>query len=869
MHESRSSNRVWNGWAAAGAVCAWLPCAAFGASGDHGAPRVIEEIVVTATKRSASLQEVPIAITAITAEALERNGVRDLRDLQNVTSSFNMSGSNTESTGSTFRIRGIGTTGNNIGLESAVGVFLDGVYLSRPGIALADLVDIQGIEILRGPQGTLFGRNTSAGAVSIKTNPPDVEKANSWGKVGAGNFNAWNMQAGGNLPLIEHTLAASASIAVRERDGYVNSSTGAESHTRDRMFTRGQLLWTPDEKTDVRFIADYADGDEECCDGPIITETSLVASGAFAAAGLPADGGVAASGKDAVDDRRSNAQQYENPFEQWGVSLEVNRDLAGSTLTYVGSYRDFEAERIDESDGVALDLYSSRLDSGDKTFDRIKSTTHELRLAGDEDRLSWMVGGYYMYEDIAEELGLQFNQDYLRNTSANVFGLAPSPAIISGALQALADSGAVLADGTPFAQALNADPTNPAQAFIGGLDPTGAYALNRYEQTTRSWSLFTHNSIRLTDRFDIVLGARWVEEEKDGSYRQLAVDNPACPAALNNAAALSAQAPAGLEAAVSGAAGVTAGFICFPFTAPAVEADSPYFGFLPTPFDDRYKEEDLVWTVKGVFTVDNSIVYASVTHGFKSGGFNLDSTSAIGGADPTFDSEFIKAHEIGFKSDLLNRRLRLNMALFHQDIEDFQVLEFTGVRFQTFNVPKVESRGAEFEMQAVLNQLDLLLALTYQQAEYPNDCDDNDPAAPPQVASLCGGPLTNAPDWTGVLGANWTHTLGGSGLELSANTNLRWESERRTATQHRDPTTHINLPVDYQDENVKVNLSVALGRQDERWTLEAWCQNLFDEQTFNVTYNTPLRGLAAAGTAAQTTLLEMPRTYGLTFRTRW
>jgi outer membrane receptor protein involved in Fe transport len=850
-------------------VCVLLPCAAFSVAGERAAPRIIEEIVVTATKRSASLQEVPIAITAITGEALERNGVKDLRDLQNLSASFNMNGSNTESTGSTFRIRGIGTTGNNIGLESAVGVFVDGVYLSRPGVALADLVDVEAIEILRGPQGTLFGRNTSAGAVSIKTNPPDLNASRAWVNVGAGNFDAWNVQAGGSTPLIEQRLAASAAVAMRKRDGYVNSSTGAESNNRDRLFARAQLSWDLDERTDIRFIADYADGDEQCCDGPIITETPLVATGAFAAAGLPADGGVAASGRDAVDDRRSNAQQFENPFEQWGMSLEINREIADATLTYIGSYRDFEAERVDESDGISLDLYSSRLDSGDKTFDLIKSTTHELRLAGDDGRISWMIGGYYMYEDITEELGLQFNEDYLRNTSANVFGLAPAPAIVSGGLQILADSGAVLADGTSFAQALAADPTNPARAFISGLDPTGSYAVNRYEQTTRSWSVFTHNTINLTNRFDLVLGARWAEEEKDGSYRQLAVDNPACPVALNNAAVLASQAPAGLEGLVGAAGSVTAGFICFPFTAPAVGPDSPYFGFLPSPFDDRYEEEDLIWTVKGVYNLDTTIVYGSVTQGFKSGGFNLDSTSAIGGADPTFDSEIVKAYEVGFKSDLLDRRLRLNMALFYQDIEDFQVLEFTGVRFKTFNVPSVESRGAELEMQAVLNQFDLFLALTYQKAEYPSDCDDNDPNAPPQVASLCGGRLTNAPDWTGVLGVNWSHPLGGSGLELSANTNLRWETKRRTATQYRDPTTLIEPPADYQDENVKVNLSIGLGRQDERWRLEAWGQNLFDEQTFNVTYNTPLRGLAAAGTAAQTALLEMPRSYGLTFRTRW
>lgn len=157
---------------------------------------VIEEVIVTATKRAQSVQEVPIAVTAISAESLERAGVQDLRDLSAVATSFNMNSSQTESQGSTLRIRGVGTTGNNIGLESAVGVFLDGVYLSRPGVALGDLMDIESIEVLRGPQGTLFGRNTSAGALNIRTKGPNFEETEGFANVTVGNYSMHNIQAG-------------------------------------------------------------------------------------------------------------------------------------------------------------------------------------------------------------------------------------------------------------------------------------------------------------------------------------------------------------------------------------------------------------------------------------------------------------------------------------------------------------------------------------------------------------------------------------------------------------------------------------------------------------------------------------------------
>ena len=122
--------------------------------------------------RSENLQAVPIAVTAFSAESLDKAGVRDIRALDQVSASFNLNSSQTESGGTTLRVRGVGTTGNNTGLESAVGIFLDGVYLSRPGIALGDLLDVSQVELLRGPQGTLFGRNTSAGALNVKTLKP-------------------------------------------------------------------------------------------------------------------------------------------------------------------------------------------------------------------------------------------------------------------------------------------------------------------------------------------------------------------------------------------------------------------------------------------------------------------------------------------------------------------------------------------------------------------------------------------------------------------------------------------------------------------------------------------------------------------------
>ena len=415
-----------------GCCVAWFGLSQAHAAEERARP-VLEEIIVTATKRQESLQDVPIAVTAVDAQTLSRAGVKDLRDLPTLAAAFNMNSSQTESQGSTMRIRGVGTTGNNIGLESAVGVFLDGVYLSRPGIALGDLMDVEAIEVLRGPQGTLFGRNTTAGALNIRTRAPNLSQHEDFASLGAGNFDAYNVQAGVSGPLVPERLGYRLSGAVRKHDGFVESTSGAESLDRDRWLLRGQLLWSISDTADLRIIADYAEADEHCCDAAVIQESPAVALGSFAAAGLPAHGGVLTSGlKDAVEDRDSNGSQFENPFEQKGISAELNVDLTDTMrLTYIGAWRDFRADSVQDSDFVGLDVFSVRAAAagGFDTYDDIRTITHELRIDGSAGPLDWMIGAYYSDEEIEEHQGLGLGTDFSANAHAVLWNYAFVPAL--------------------------------------------------------------------------------------------------------------------------------------------------------------------------------------------------------------------------------------------------------------------------------------------------------------------------------------------------------------------------------------------------------------------------------------------------------
>lgn len=822
-----------------------VPCTGFAQEETPEEPTedYLEEVTVTATKRTESIQDVPIAVTAISELQMERAGMKDIRDLPTLSASFNMNSSQTESQGTTLRLRGVGTTGNNIGLESSVGVFLDGVYLSRPGIALGDQLDVEAIEVLRGPQGTLFGRNVSAGALNLRTKAPSLTDMSGFANFSAGNFSQFNVQAGTGGPISE-SAGFRLSGAWRSQDGFMESITGAESRNRDRFLLRGQLLFDFSEKSSLRIIADYSDADENCCDAVVLSDTPGQL-GVFAAAGLPANGGVTNLGDEAFENRRSNSEQFENPFDQTGISYEWNYNFSDSTtLTYIGSYREFSASSVQHTDFNSLDIFSVRpgASNGFESFDDIDSWTQELRIAGDTERVSWLFGGFASNEEILEQSGLGLGRDFTANMDAVLWNFAFAPVL--GAAPLLA--GVPLATGGTFGDVLAAD--NQALAFSGGVDSAGAFAQNTFFQDGDSWSVFTHNTFRLTDRFSVVAGLRYVEESKDGRFFQDEAQNNACFNTLANAGALAAGAAGtGLEAVAATIGNFSAGYACFPFATPAAG-----ISITPTEYDTSFEDEELVYTGKAIFEFsDNVSGYASYTHGFKSGGFNLDSTAAVGGADPRFDSELIDAVEIGVKSEFANRRVRLNATLFDYDIEDFQVLEFTGIQFITFNVPSAQSRGAELELSALAgNNLSLNVGWTYADSEYPDDCDGGVPI--PQVNSLCGAQFTNAPENVVTIGADWDDTIGDRFL-VFVSANARYEDDRRTSTQP-------NLDFDIQEANTRGNLRVGLGGYSGKWTVELWANNITDKQTKNVTFNTPLRP------NSRSSYLEAPRTYGTTFR---
>ncbi|MFN3817452.1 TonB-dependent receptor [Blastomonas sp.] len=811
-----------------------------------------EVIIVTATLRAADVQDIPIAVTAVSPEQLDRQNVQDIKALTSISPSFNVQSSQTESQGTSIRIRGVGTTGNNTGLESSVGVFIDGVYQSRPGIALGDLLDLERLEILRGPQGTLFGRNTSAGALNLTTNRPNLTKVEAFGNFTYGNFDFFNVQAGVSVPLISDQLGLRLSGAYRKRDGYLKSVgvPGAESGNRDRYVIRGQLLWEPSPDISIRLIGDYAKANENCCDAVIVRETELQPF--FAFHGLANDG-VAAFGQSALENRQTNSQQFLNNTEQYGFSGELKWDLGPAQMTYIGSFRHFEAESAQESDFTSLNIFSTGRGSTSapgfpRTGGPIETMTHELRFQGSafNDALDFLVGVYYSDEKIDEVQSMTLGTDYQRAVSAGNFGNVAGVNPLF-ALTALGNGGV---------------PVNAA----------GNFAVNRFQQNAESFSIFTHNVINITDNFSLTLGARYVDEKKRGSFDQLAANSPACQAITNGV--ITGAIPAALQA---GALGLT----CFPFatsvgltvpgTGGTVLASSIPGLPLPREFNEVFKDDELTYTAQLAYNSNNGfLAYAGFSRGFKSGGFNLDPAAAANGNDPRFNSEKVDAYEAGIKTEFANGRIRANLALFHMDMTDFQVLEFTGVQFQTFNVASAKSTGAELEMFGQFDSgISVNLAVTYANARYPDNCAVGvvgNAATLATVRSLCGAELTNAPKLTGVAGITYDNQITDSGWKMLANFNINYSDDRRTSTSPLD-TNGLPIPLDIQQSYFKMNARLGFTTPDDRFTFELWGTNLNDEITRGITANTPLRG--TAGTRSRIGFVEEPRMYGITLRAKY
>lgn len=349
----------------------------------------IEEIVVTAQKREQSLQDVPIALSAFGSDSIKQLGASDFKGLTAVTPGFSVSGGS--GAFPSPYIRGIGSNVTSVGSDPSIGVYIDGVYASRKGGALSDLMDIERVEVLKGPQGTLFGRNSIGGAISIVTAAPENELK---GMVGAelGKYNSRALKGMVNVPLVDDTLLLRASASVRKRDGWQeNVPGGPDGDNRDRANGRVKLAWLVSDSVEVEFSSTWNRTDE------VSTYAEAVVSDPSIIGGLPV-GNLAQISDDKkagnanlnpwglASDRTPLVPIFERSLS--GQALNVTWDMNDAlTLTSLTSYRTYETSASREYDGTEYLIGNNEISTENND-----TLSQEFRLNGAGDNSDWFVG---------------------------------------------------------------------------------------------------------------------------------------------------------------------------------------------------------------------------------------------------------------------------------------------------------------------------------------------------------------------------------------------------------------------------------------------------------------------------------------------
>jgi iron complex outermembrane recepter protein len=875
-----------------------------------------DEIVVTAQGRKQLLSDVPVAISAVTAETLQNSGANDIRQLNQVAPSLLVSSTGSEANGSA-RIRGIGTVGDNPGLESSVPVFIDGVYRSRSGIGLNELGEIERVEVQRGPQGTLGGRNSSAGLISIYSKKPEFTFGGS-GELTYGNYDFMRATTSFTGPITEQLAFRVDGVYVKRDGFYTDDQNGRDVNNRDRYFLRGQLLFEPSDALTVRLIADYTKRTEECCAATYVDQTvnqyigNLNNPSTVGVASTPTTNNIINVLRDlgqglgafnqgyGRDISVSAGRSFSGKTKDYGFSGQIDYDFGGATLTSITAYRQYRSGQASDTDYGEVDiLYRAPSDDAYRQF---HTFTQELRLQGEAfgGKLDWLIGGFYANEKLTVRDNLRFGNQYGRFANCRIVsggGLAGAYSPTSPACLAARPAAFGVASPTFYAALDRLDTLN-------NLGTTN----DRYFQNGTNWAIFTHNIVHFTDTLDLTLGLRYTKDKKkfDATFGN---DNTVCTA---NQAALTPF----LTGALAATAGGIIGLSCQGNSTAELNGVS---------INDSRGEDQFTGTaILSWKPIDDLLLYGSYAKGYKAGGFNLDRSAlkspvptfaSVGGAQSLvrnlqFDPELVDSYELGAKYS--TGPFSLSVSAFRSDFSNFQLNTFNGTVFlvQTINGcnnlvggPNADTdqnasaagsnfnltpnatgtcapadvtygvRTQGFELEASLvpaRNFRVAAGLTYARTKYRDDLVGTKAGTALDTAlrKLPGDNLSNAPELVATSSVTWTPEIGSGGMSGLVYIDTRLTSDYNTGSDL--------FPQKEQDSYAIFNARIGLRGADEAWGLELWGQNIFNKNYAQVAFNTPFQaGQTSApfvdpqypgGRQIFSQFLAEPRTYGITLR---
>ncbi len=752
------------------------------------------DILVTARRRAETQQTVPIALSVLTGKALAEVGAFNVNRLQQQVPSLQFYSSNPRN--SAINIRGLGAPFGltNDGIEQGVGFYIDGVYIGRVGAATFDFIDVDRVEVLRGPQGTLYGKNTTAGALNITTRAPSFTPEVR-AEVSVGNYNFGQFKTSVSGPITDR-LAVRLSTSATTRDGTIYDVTRkTDLHRQRNIGFRGQALYKPTDTLSLTLSGDFNVQNPLCCAQYYarVGTTQRAANRQYAA--LAAAFGYAPPSTNPFDRVTDLDADINSRQEVGGVSLVANWDLGPATLTSVSAWRYWDWQPANDRDFIGLPITTVSQNPSQQ-----KQYSQEIRLASNgKNTLDYTVGAFF------------FNQT-IDTQGSQVQGSAASRFLLSGA-----------------------DATNPK--VLDGLTSTNTIAFDN-----TSFAVFGKLNWAATEKFHIQPGLRVNYDKKSGSYVSVVSIHNSQYDFVATADTVAGQLAA--ARAKSAAAGTT---FQNQINTLAPQSYSPRFSAWNVS-GDLTLSYDFASDVHG---------YATYARSFKSGGINLSGlplNSTSTGVDLTTQTvkpEKVNAYEIGLKTQFLDRRLTLNLAGFWTDIKDYQATvnnnAINVIRGYLANAGKVRSRGFEFDTTyRPTPRFNLYFNGAYTDAKY---IDFKNAPCPPELtggtaasatsaataAGVAGGVSPAACDisgqrlpgiskWSLSYGAEYNVLVGSSGGQVY----LGYDGTYRTRFSSNPSPSAYTYIAGYSLSNFR------LGYRKKDFNVYAWVRNAFDRNYFEL-----------------------------------
>ncbi len=773
----------------------------------------LDEIVVTAQQREQNIQDVPISIQVVSDRFIEDLAADNISDISQFIPGLDVSAQSP--TQPRYTIRGVTTSDFGVGTDPAVGVYVDGVYAARSGAAVLSFGDIERIEVLKGPQGTLFGRNAAAGAVSIITKKPSQElEAQLSGRFG--NYGKRRLEAMGNIPITD-TLALRVNGLYNERDGiFEDAATGQDLSREDNWATRASLRWDMASTTDATVTWTHDELDQD----------ARPAIGIIAVPAAPGQPPVPADPTAFINP--FNAPVFNDVIDNHEtrnldeVTLTINHDFGNMVLTSISSWRDFTTENREDEDGTnRIDLYfdTNNIESNESFF-------QELRLSGDTGSVNWLIGASY-YDEQAEQASDTFTFTDTVNTTLGNIGL-----------------------GTPFSDLENfvLIPNNVPATLLGH----GWRETIFNEGDFKAFAIYADAIWAINDRLNLTVGGRYTRDEKRFQWLNGPREAPELDATLQalddlGILGLAGVSPANFQFDLVFDQSALGGIACGNGVnvAEGVECvlDRSWDNFSPRAVLD-YKIDEGV------------LAFASFAKGYKAGGFNSVQIAS------EFDNEDVTSYEVGIKSEFPDSGLLLNVSAFHYVYNDKQAIRLStppGGNVPQYLVETSDDQawGADLQLvYAVSENFDLFGNAQYIDATFKNRIAGDG-------TDLEGQP-TGEPKFSASFGARFEQELDGGSRVAFQVVHAYRGAERSNSESIAQGALSATDVFEVGGEQNRTDLRFTWLSASGRFELGMYANNVFDNR-----YVTGINNLTAATLGTPFVGITEPMFWGGDFKIRF